>query len=83
MADEGDHAEAGLPLLAEKSLQSAVKPNAFAYCPTLDLLALATHEERVYVYRLNGQRVVGAGAKKQALKVQSIRWKPTGEIVGT
>ena len=69
---------AELPRLAEKTLQQAVKTSTLAYCPTLDLLALATVEGKVYVYRLNGQRVVGGASKTPGLSIQSIHWKPNG-----
>lgn len=78
---EQDNAEAAeLTLLAEKTVQQPVKASTFAYCPTLDLLALATNEEKVYIYRLNGQRVVGTGSKKPGLQVRQIHWKPNGAV---
>ena len=67
-----------LPRLAEKTVQQPVKASTLAYCPTLDLLALATVEEKVYVYRLNGQRVVGGASKTPGLSIQTIHWKPNG-----
>lgn len=69
-----------LMLLAEKLLSRPVKADLLAYCPTMDLLALATSEERVYVYRLNGQRVIGSGNKNQRLEVRKIQWKPNGAV---
>ena len=44
-----------------KALHTPMRGNLLAYCPTMDLIAVATGEERVYVYRLNGQRVLGLG----------------------
>ena len=64
--------------LAEKAIQQPVQDELLAYCPTMDLIALATSEERVYVYRLNGQRVLGLGNKNEKLAVQRLRWKPNG-----
>ena len=66
--------------LAEKLLSRPVKADLLAYCPTMDLLALTTTEEQVYVYRLNGQRVIGAASKKQTLTVKKIHWKPNGAV---
>ena len=77
-ADELGLVELGL--LAENVVHQPVKSDLIAYCPTLDLLALATQDERLYVYRLNGQRVVGAGTKTHAAQVQRIRWKPNGAV---
>lgn len=67
-----------LAVLGEKTLPQAVVPEQLAYCPTMDLIALATPEERVYVYRLNGQRVLGLGNKTQGLRIKRLRWKPNG-----
>lgn len=67
-----------LGLLAEKTLQQSALPEHLAYCPTMDLIALATNEDRVYVYRLNGQRVVGLSNKSIGVKVKKLRWKPNG-----
>lgn len=83
MADDDDHEGLGtreLPPLAEKTVQHRVKTSTFSYCPTLDLLALASQDERVYVYRLNGQRVVGTGSKKPGLQVREVHWKPNGAV---
>ena len=77
MADASD----GMPylhMLAEKNITHPVKPGLLAYCPTMDLIALATVEERIYVYRMNGQRVFGAGNKDTSLTVKKLRWKPNG-----
>ena len=64
--------------LAEKALQHAAVAEHVAYCPTMDLIALATTEDRVYIYRLNGQRVLGVGNKSVGVKVRKLRWKPNG-----
>ncbi len=68
-----------LNMLAEKSLHTPVRADLLAYCPTMDLIAAATGEERVYVYRLNGQRVLGLGNnKKDDVAVRGVQWKPDG-----
>ena len=68
-----------LNMLAEKVVQPAINSDHVAYCPTMDLIALATVDEKVQVYRLNGQRVFGVVSKHPATKVNQIRWKPNGE----
>lgn len=46
--------------VGEKSLPAKCKPSTLAYCPSMDLIALATEDEELRVFRLNGQRVFGA-----------------------
>ena len=65
--------------LAEKLVQPAVNPRHLAYCPTMDLIALASIDEHIHVYRLNGQKVFGITNKQSAKKVIQIKWKPNGE----
>ena len=66
--------------LAEKAVQPAIKPDHIAYCPTMDLISLATVDEQVHVYRLNGQKVFGVQNKQLSAKVSKVKWKPNGEI---
>ena len=70
-----------LNMLAEKALQKAVKPEHLAYCPTMDLIALASIDEQVHVYRLNGQRVFGIANRDSTCKVNQLRWKPNGQYL--
>ncbi|KAL8859915.1 MAG: hypothetical protein Q9178_003748 [Gyalolechia marmorata] len=72
--------KANLSVLAEKVSTSVINPCHLSYCPTMDLLALATQDERVHVFRLNGQRVFGVSKKEPISKVTSIRWKPNGNV---
>ena len=65
--------------LAEKLVQPAVNPRHLAYCPTMDLIALASIDEHIHVYRLNGQKVFGITNKIPAKKVKHIKWKPNGK----
>jgi anaphase-promoting complex subunit 4 len=67
-----------LESLAEKTIQQSAVPEHLTYCPTMDLIALATTEDRVYVYRLNGQRVLGIGNKSVGVKVRKLGWKANG-----
>lgn len=64
--------------LAEKVVQPAINPTHVAYCPTMDLVALATIDEQVQVYRLNGQKVFGILNKQTPAQVDQIKWKPNG-----
>ena len=65
--------------LAEKLVQPAVNPQHLSYCPTMDLIALASIDEYIHVYRLNGQKVFGIAKKQPANKVNQIKWKPNGQ----
>lgn len=64
--------------LAEKVMQPAVNPDHLSYCPTMDLVALATIDEQVHVNRLNGQKVFGVSNKRAPSGVKHIKWKPNG-----
>ncbi|KAL9064521.1 MAG: hypothetical protein Q9161_008828 [Pseudevernia consocians] len=65
--------------LAEKLVQPAINPRHLAYCPTMDLIALASIDECIHVYRLNGQKVFGIAKRQSANKVNQIKWKPNGQ----
>ena len=67
-----------LNVLAEKILPQAIRADLVSYCPTMDLLALATVDEQVHVFRLNGQRVFGVPNKKLQCRVTHLQWKPDG-----
>jgi len=67
-----------LNMLAEKIVQPAINPAHLAYCPTMDLIASATIDDQVSVYRLNGQRVFGVSSKSGPGKITGIQWKPNG-----
>lgn len=67
--------------LAEKLVQPAVNPQHLAYCPTMDLIALASIDDHIQVYRLNGQKVFGITNKQSVKKVTQIRWKPNGQSI--
>ena len=64
--------------LAEKVIQPAINPTHVAYCPTMDLIALATIDEQVQVYRLNGQKVFGIVNKQTSGQIDQLKWKPNG-----
>lgn len=67
--------------LAEKLVQPAVNSRHLAYCPTMDLIALASIDQCIHVYRLNGQKVFGITSKQSANKVNQIKWKPNGQSI--
>lgn len=75
MSEDG---AAMLNLLAHKRVHPAINPQHVAYCPTMDLIALATVDQKVHVYRLNGQDVFGVASKQTGVKVNQIKWKPNG-----
>lgn len=64
--------------LAEKLVQPAVNPRHLAYCPSMDLIALASIDEHICVYRLNGQQVFGIANKQSGNGIKQIKWKPNG-----
>ena len=64
--------------LAEKVVQPAINPTHVAYCPTMDLVALATIDEQVQIYRLNGQKVFGIVNKQTSGQIDQLKWKPNG-----
>ncbi|KAL9035554.1 MAG: hypothetical protein Q9214_006526 [Letrouitia sp. 1 TL-2023] len=70
-----------LNLLAEKYVSQPINPKLLAYCPTMDLLAVATLDEQVYVYRLNGQKVFGVANRQAHGGVNQIKWKPNGQSI--
>ncbi|KAH7418296.1 anaphase-promoting complex, cyclosome, subunit 4-domain-containing protein [Cadophora sp. MPI-SDFR-AT-0126] len=70
-----------MALSAKKTLHHAADPGLITYCPSMDLLALVTTDQQVFIYRLNGQRVYGAVQKTDKLGVESIRWKPNGQLL--
>lgn len=73
-----------LEVISEKTLPQTANPRLIAYCPSMDLVAFASTDHQVLVYRINGQRVYSATQKQRstaALKVEQIRWKPNGKFL--
>ena len=66
--------------LAEKMVQPALNPEHVAYCPTMDLIAVATVDDLVHVYRLNGQEVFGVANRQDTCEIRKVKWKPDGII---
>ena len=69
-----------LNILGEKVLPQPIKDGLVSYCPTMDLLALATADEHVQVFRINGQKVFEVTNKKQS-RVFGLQWKPNGSLI--
>ena len=67
-----------LQSVGEKALHQTADPDLITYCPSMDLVALVTSDQQVFIYRLNGQRVYGATQKTGILRVERIQWKPNG-----
>jgi anaphase-promoting complex subunit 4 len=64
--------------VGNKIIPEICKANAIAYCPTMDLVAVATQNRNLHVFRLNGQRVFGALYEDSDFDVVRVRWKPNG-----
>lgn len=76
-----------LTSVAEKTLPSKCKDGSLlTYCPTMDLIALATEDEQLYVYRLNGQEVLSADLAGDPYldevkgEIRGVRWKNDGNL---
>ncbi|PCH01811.1 Anaphase-promoting complex subunit 4 [Penicillium occitanis (nom. inval.)] len=74
--------------VAEKTLPAKCKDGSFlTYCPTMDLVALATEDEQLYVYRLNGQEVLSADLAGDPYldevkgEIRGVRWKNDGRLL--
>ena len=68
-----------LSLVASKTLPHAIRPDLISCCPTMDLVAFATVDQRVEIYRYSGQRILGFHRKDSGSKVTSICWKYNGK----
>lgn len=72
--------------VGEKSLPTKCKPNVLAYCPSMDLIALATEDDELRVFRLNGQNVFGGsfggdpylGEDEEDGEIRALAWKGNG-----
>jgi anaphase-promoting complex subunit 4 len=66
-----------MTLIASKTLAEKIQSNLVACCPTMDLIAVATADNKMDVFRFSGQRVFGLHRKDAS--VHSLRWKYNGE----
>ncbi|CAG7922612.1 unnamed protein product [Penicillium olsonii] len=75
--------------VGEKTLPAKCKAQTVAYCPTMDLIALATEDEELRVFRLNGQRVLGGsfggdpylGEDEEDGEIRGMAWKGNGRLL--
>ncbi|KAJ5551842.1 Anaphase-promoting complex subunit 4 [Penicillium sp. DV-2018c] len=75
--------------VGENSLPAKCKAQAVAYCPSMDLIALATEDEELRVFRLNGQRVFGGsfggdpylGEDEEDGEIRGMAWKDNGRLL--
>ena len=65
---------------AARDVPGKCKPHLVAYCPTMDLVALATEDGQVHVFRLNGQRVFAASYEGEPGNIKGLKWKPNGKL---
>jgi len=79
-----------LNVVGEKYLPSRCRAGTLSYCPTMDLVAVVTvldlpgdegrTEERLSVWRLNGQQVFAWDAPG-GLRIPFVRWKMDGRLL--
>lgn len=62
--------------LADKSLTADIK--IATWCPTMDLLALATADGQLCLHRLNWQRLWATSPEST---VTSLCWRPDGKVL--
>lgn len=65
--------------VSAKRLTTKCKPHTLTYCPSMDLIALATEDELVHVFRLNGQEASGGPYSRHGVGVRGTRWNLNGE----
>ncbi|KAI9675657.1 MAG: hypothetical protein M1817_001024 [Caeruleum heppii] len=65
-------------MLYEKIVPQRILPDLFRYCPTMDLMGAVTEDHRIFIHRLNGQRVLGSGNSLGSSSVMQMCWKPDG-----
>ncbi|KAL9011267.1 MAG: hypothetical protein Q9173_003875 [Seirophora scorigena] len=79
--EDKEERTAGLKMLAEKALQTPINPKHMRYCPSMDLLALATTDQQIHVFRTKGQRVFGVSRKEPSDRIVKMTWKPNGNVM--
>ena len=67
-----------MAVIMTKTFVNELYPHLVRCCPTMDLIAVATRDERVEVYRLSGQKAFGVQRKSKDIKVESLCWKYNG-----
>jgi anaphase-promoting complex subunit 4 len=69
---------AELSLIEAKTFNHEIRPELVRCCPTMDLIAYATIDERVEIFRFGGQKAFHLQRKDSNFKVTSICWKYNG-----
>ena len=79
-----------LNVVGERFLPSKCRPSTLSYCPTMDLVAVVTAqdlpgdggrtEEKLSVWRLNGQQVFGWDAPS-GIGIPFVKWKTDGRLI--
>jgi len=65
-------------LIVTKNTTQDIQPQFVRCCPTMDLIAIVTRDERVEVFRLSGQRAFAVQRKAKDVRIESICWKYNG-----
>lgn len=79
--DQSPISAAQLLLKHEKILPSPLKPHLISICTQLDLIAAATTERQVEVFRFNGHRAMLYKRAHGAASISSIRWSPNDRLL--
>lgn len=75
-----DSSGAEWSLIEARTHGSQIKPDLVRCCPTMDLIAYVTVDERVDVFRFGGQRAFTLQRKEPNVKVSSVCWKYNGIV---
>ncbi len=70
-------------LYAEKVLAQPVLPCLLTLCPTMNLIAVATSEKQLEVFRHNGQRALAMKRPAGNAIINRIDWFPDGTYVAS
>ncbi|KAL5115682.1 hypothetical protein ACEQ8H_006394 [Pleosporales sp. CAS-2024a] len=81
MATTGSKKTRELLQQSEKILLHPIHPHLFAYCPTMDLIAVVTNEENLDVYRINGQLAFSLKRKSEKETIDALQWEFNGKSI--
>ena len=70
-----------LSLIEAKTFAHEIRPELVRCCPTMDLIAYVSLDERVEVFRFGGQRAFVCHRKEAHIQVLSLCWKYNGIIL--
>lgn len=81
--DVEDASRDQLPLLYSNRFAQATETKLAEYCDIHDLIAVVLKEtQKVQVYRINGQVAFTIDRKDESCKVEALKWKPDGSLLG-